>query len=406
MRFLARSLLFTVLPLALALAACGGDGDASAIPQFASAESASDFAGAPESVIEEALVPDFDFGEEFEDAADQAAAEAAVAAVAPGGGLAAEGADAAQITERKVINIASVSVAVESVASAVTQVRGIAESSGGFVEQLSRSGGADREQATLTIRVPQDGFFAALERIEALGDVLDEFVGSEDVTEQFIDLEARLRIAEQEEVRLLAVLDRVQNLTDVLTIERELARVRSQIEVFQGQLNFLLRRVDLATITVSLFPPEAPFVEPPRASLAVAVSTLNESVERVQALVASMDGVVDRVIITVDEEEESAFLLLRVPSATFERALATIEARGDVLRKEVDQRGEPSEAGAEPSAEPSAEPDAHIDLFLVEKEGSSDAGLIAAIVAPIGGVAIALALLAFLWRRSRTRAGG
>ena len=53
-------------------------------------------------------------------------------------------------------------------------------------------------------------------------------------------------------------------MSEILTIERELSRIRSDIERAQGQLNFLERRVDLSTITVSLFPPDAEVAEPPR----------------------------------------------------------------------------------------------------------------------------------------------
>ena len=78
---------------------------------------------------------------------------------------------------------------------AINEIRAIAEGLGGFVEHLTSSGDSDREQATVTIRVPQDQFFLGMERIEALGKVRSRNMGSEDVSAQFIDLEARLKIA-------------------------------------------------------------------------------------------------------------------------------------------------------------------------------------------------------------------
>ena len=80
-------------------------------------------------------------------------------------------------------------------------------------------------------------------------------LGSEDVSEWSIDMQARLKSSLREEESLLSLLGRTSTVSEVLTIERELTRVRSDIERFQGQLNFLERRIDLATITVSLLSP-------------------------------------------------------------------------------------------------------------------------------------------------------
>ncbi len=95
--------------------------------------------------------------------------------------------------QRRVISTASVSIEVELVQSAVDEVRVIAESLGGFVEHLNNSGRPEQQRASMTVRVPQDQFDPALVRIEALGEVQDRNEGAEDVSEQFIDLEARLK---------------------------------------------------------------------------------------------------------------------------------------------------------------------------------------------------------------------
>ena len=76
-----------------------------------------------------------------------------------------------QIAERKVISTASVSVEVEDVQAAINEVRAIAEGVGGFVEHLTSAGGPARQNATVTIRVPQEDFSPALAHIEALGSV-------------------------------------------------------------------------------------------------------------------------------------------------------------------------------------------------------------------------------------------
>ena len=115
---------------------------------------------------------------------------------------------ALETTQRKVISSAFISIELEGVSEGTAQVRVIAESLGGFVEQLSSSSEPQHQRATITIRVPQDQFFPAMERIEALGTVQSRDIGSEDVSEQFIDLEARLKSALGEEQSLLSLLER------------------------------------------------------------------------------------------------------------------------------------------------------------------------------------------------------
>ena len=160
-----------------------------------------------------------------------------------------------EAAERKVISTAFMTIEVALVDAATTQVRDIAENLGGFLENLNSSGVDEGQQANMTVRVPQAQFSSAVEQIELVGKVQSKNLGFEDVSERFIDLQARLKSSLREEESLLSLLGRASTVSEVLTIERELTRVRSNIERFQGQLNFLERRIDLATITVSLSSP-------------------------------------------------------------------------------------------------------------------------------------------------------
>ena len=313
-------------------------------------------------------------------------------------------ATALQTAQRKVISSASVSVEVEVVQTAITDIRVIAESLGGFVEQLSSSGGPDHQRATMTIRVPQSRFFDALELIEALGEVQSQNLGSEDVSEQFIDLEARLQSSLREEESLLSLLERADTVTEILTIERELSRVRSDIERAQGQLNFLERRVELATITVSLFPPDEAAGEPPSAFLSIEVRDVTGTLEEVRGVVTALGGVLDRVRLSEQDGNESAELSLRVFTRDFGSMMDTLERQGRILSKELREGTMPGEG----SDAVSKEPNARIDLSLLERVDSGNVTLIVAIAAPLGGVAAA-ALLGFAiylaYRTGRRRGG-
>ena len=333
-----------------------------------------------------------------------AAAEGGVGRVAPGLSL--------QTVQRKVISSATVSIKVKVVVEVVAQIRTIAEGMGGFVEQLSSSGTAGRQQASMTIRVPQDQFFTALERIEALGEVQSKNLGSEDVSEQFIDLEARLKSSLREEESLLSLLGRAGTVSEVLTIERELARVRSEIERFQGQLNFLERRVALATIIVSLFPPQVPVALPPFGSLSMDVADVTGSMEEAKKFVVSLDGAVDQIFLFERAGKEGAELTLRVRKADFNRVMDFLEAQGKVKTKEIREGTAQVELGVGPdqSSEGAGldeEPEARIELSLREEDDSLNLALIIGIIVAIGAVVL-LALLGIMFKiisRSTRRPG-
>ena len=317
---------------------------------------------------------------------------------APEGGEG-SGKNALQTVGRKVISIARVSIEVEAVEPSVGQIRAIAESVGGFVEQLSSSGGSENPRAELTVRVPQDQFEPALGRIEGLGDVESRNLGSEDVTEQFIDLSARLRSSKREEESLLALLERSSTVTEILTVERELARVRSDIERAQGQLNFLERRVDLATIHVSLFPPGARPTNPPVASYRLDVSDVSERVARLKDFVAGLGGEIDQVYLATYEHEERAEVAFRVFVQDFDRTAEFIEDQGDVRFRELREGINPKEGA--PRAK---RPNARIEATYMDRPFSVNwlaPVIIIVVVLALAGVVAYLMRLTY--RRGRTR---
>ena len=383
--------LAAVLVIGLLAAACGGDGSEEAVNGDALTKQASGLGA-------------FDAGERTSAPAPEAVPAPAIAPAAPGvtsGSVEGSSVSSIEFADRKVVSTASLTVEVEDVQGAVAQVRAISEGLGGFVEQLSVSGDAEHQQAVVTVRVPQDQFLTALDGIEALGKLRNEDIGSEDVTERFIDLEARLKSSIREEQSLLSLLERADSVADVLTIERELSRVRSDVERFQGQLNFLERRVALATITVFLHQPDNRASIPPSATITVEVSDVTETIGRVKTLVASLEGELDRVFISTRDGVERGEIVLRVLSRDFGNTLTNIEDQGEVQSKEV------SEGSGDPGPE-DEKPDAPITVTFIEEEGSSSTGLIIAIVAPIGGVALAVVLgigflLAYRYGRRKGR---
>ncbi len=303
--------------------------------------------------------------------------------------------------DRQVIQTASVALEVRAVDSAAQQIRAIAESLGGTVQQLASSGKLEERRATITVRVPQAGFFNAMERIAALGLVLSQNAGSQDVTEQVIDLEARIKSSQRQEESLLALLSRAQSVSDVLTIERELSRIRGEIERQQAQLNFIKRQTAQATITVSLTLPRELAGAPPAGTLRIDVKDVSRSVGTIETLVASLKGLIDNVSISVRQGNETASVSMRVFRPDFERAVSALEDLGQVQEKSVTRGVTPDGA----TEQRGAKPDAVIQVALGEPEDEEDnqAWAIAA------GVIVLVAVLGsgtaggYVWARRRAR---
>jgi hypothetical protein len=107
-------------------------------------------------------------------------------------------------------------------------------------------------QVSLTLRVPQQSFEVALDQIRQLGDIQQQSVTAEDVSDQLVDLEARLRNLRQSEAALLEIMDRSGKISEVLEVSRELSTVRESIERLAAQQQQLSRQVSYSTITLTL----------------------------------------------------------------------------------------------------------------------------------------------------------
>lgn len=129
--------------------------------------------------------------------------------------------------------------------------REIAERAGGFLLSTSVDG-TDRRRGDFTIRVPSGDFEETLSALEQLGIVKGEDVRGEDVSQEFVDLEARLRNATAQEEVLLRLYDRSNSIADTIRVQRELEDVQLEIERLRGRLRFLEDRTDLSTISVSV----------------------------------------------------------------------------------------------------------------------------------------------------------
>jgi hypothetical protein len=156
-----------------------------------------------------------------------------------------------------VIRTGSASVEVDSLEPAMEGLHRLAQRVGGFVGNSTiQSGREQLRQATLEIKVPAARFEELTGGLAPLGRIEFVNVSAEDVGEEFVDLTARVANSRRLEERLIDLLgSRTGRLQDVLAVERELARVREEIERQEGRLRYLKSRVALSTLSVTLHEP-------------------------------------------------------------------------------------------------------------------------------------------------------
>lgn len=140
------------------------------------------------------------------------------------------------------IYTAVLSMAVYQVEPQLDAVEKVARDTGGYL--------SSRQDAVIVIRVPRDRFDDALARIEKLGDVTHRDIRAQDVTDEFVDLQARLKNAYAIRDKLTDLLSRAA-VKDALDIERELGRVTEEIERMEGKLKLLRDQIAFSTITVN-----------------------------------------------------------------------------------------------------------------------------------------------------------
>jgi hypothetical protein len=132
---------------------------------------------------------------------------------------------------------------------------------GGFVLSTSMEDDGSGS-ATVIVRVPAESFERALAELEGLGEVESEQVSGRDVGQEFIDLGARIRNLEAQEVVLLRLMDRSQSVLDTIRVQRELQPVQLEIERLTGRLRYLRDQADMSTISITFMEAGASAAEP------------------------------------------------------------------------------------------------------------------------------------------------
>lgn len=157
--------------------------------------------------------------------------------------------------ERRIVRNGDMSLVVTSVIDARDQIVSLAGRFDGFVVSSFVSGEKEQTRGSITIRVPDDMFEQALTELRKLAvRVESESTNSRDVTEEYTDLQARLKNAEATENQYVALLSQAKNVEETLKIYEALSQVRREIEQIKGQMQYLERTSSMSLISVQLKP--------------------------------------------------------------------------------------------------------------------------------------------------------
>lgn len=223
-----RKVLSTVLLVALLLTGCTGGGSDDSAETASSVTGGDAGVAAPEAAAPDVTTP--------EPAADRDVAL-----------------DARVLPGDAVIRTADLDVEVEDLRRSADQAGQIARDAGGRVAADERTGSDGEGSATLQLRVPPAEFDAAVRDLAALGTERGRRLGTEDVSDAVVDLQARLNTQRASVARVTALLAEATNLGEVVQIEGELTRRTADLESLEARLAALEAQVELSTITVRLW---------------------------------------------------------------------------------------------------------------------------------------------------------
>ncbi|MCY4436521.1 MAG: DUF4349 domain-containing protein [Chloroflexi bacterium] len=228
-----------------------------ALFSFAGVTQETMFLGAASQHAEESMAPADSEAAERQEMAPAAEAAPQVASSSQKLAMAAPVSVASFATDAKVIRNGALTLVVGNPATAVNEVeRILAGIPGAFIATAEVRQAGDLQPTSLTLRVPAEAFDQAMAALRALAqEVLAEQTAARDVTEEYTDLDARLRNLQAAETQLLTLVEQADTVDDLLKVEKRLAEVRGEIELLQGRFNVLENRIALATIIVLLHAP-------------------------------------------------------------------------------------------------------------------------------------------------------
>lgn len=159
-----------------------------------------------------------------------------------------------QHEDRKIVKEGDLRFETESTKETRTFVLQIVKESGGYIAKENVYDHKDKVEHQVVIRVPADKFDGLVEKISSFALKIDsKNINALDVTEEFIDVQARLKTKKDLEARYKEILNRANRVDEILNIEREIGKLRSEVESLEGRLNYLKNRVSMSSLSVTYY---------------------------------------------------------------------------------------------------------------------------------------------------------
>ncbi|KUG03290.1 putative lipoprotein [hydrocarbon metagenome] len=195
-------------------------------------------------------------------------------------------AQAVPAQERKVIQNAVMALVVRDVSQIMDDIITIGQDNQGYTVSSNLSRGDDWVRGEVNLKVPSARLNSVMDEIAALGEIKDKNISTQDVSEEYYDSQARLTVLKKKEERLLALIDQAKTIEEIISVENELTRARSDIEVLQGRLNYLENSTSYSSISVSLSQTTAEKLEVPEGILGKAVQGFIDSANGVASFLS------------------------------------------------------------------------------------------------------------------------
>ena len=156
--------------------------------------------------------------------------------------------------DRQIIKTGSLELVVEDVEESADTISDIAKKYGGIISHLDISGSqTNKKRASITFRVPNDSFELAIDEVkEGVSKVTRESVNTQDVTEQYADLQAQLKNKRAVEKQYLETLKKAWSIQDILNVQERLDRTRGDIERLEGRITYMENQVNMSTVNIYL----------------------------------------------------------------------------------------------------------------------------------------------------------
>jgi hypothetical protein len=159
--------------------------------------------------------------------------------------------------QRMIIKSGSLSIEVDKYDEAENKVNEVVKKYSGYIaNSKSSQNSSGNKSGTITVKVPADKFDVLVSDIGKIGKVMNQSIQANDITEEYVDLEARVKTQKELEQRLIKLLnEKAARLSDVIEVEEKLASVRQKIEGFEGRMKLLKSQSDFSTLVISVYEP-------------------------------------------------------------------------------------------------------------------------------------------------------